>query len=82
MNSEMQAHVAIITKLSPHYVPTKFTISGCDVVLIPGLLPIFLHGCKIKSAWGLGTRLFLLCRHQQQIYIGSDAEISKTVSFT
>ena len=50
-------HVAIITKPSPHYVITEFTISGRDVVLLPGLLPIFLHGCKIKSGWGLGTRL-------------------------
>ena len=31
-----------------------------DVVLIPGLLPIFLHGYKIKSGSGLGTRLFVL----------------------
>ena len=28
-----------------------------DAVLIPGLLPIFLHGCEIKSGSGLGTRL-------------------------
>ena len=28
-----------------------------DIVLIPGLLPIFLHGCEIKSGRGLGTRL-------------------------
>ena len=49
-------HVAIITKPSPHYVPTE-SISGRDVVLIPGLLPIFLHGCEIKSGRGLGTRL-------------------------
>ena len=28
-----------------------------DVVLLPGLLPIFLHGCEIKSGRGLGTRL-------------------------
>ena len=28
-----------------------------DIVLIPGLFPIFLHGCKIKSGSGLGTRL-------------------------
>ena len=28
-----------------------------DVVLITGLLPIFLHGCEIKSWSGLGTRL-------------------------
>ena len=53
----MRGHIAIITKLSPHYVPTESTISGCDVVLIPGLLPIFLHGCDIKSGWGLGTWL-------------------------
>ena len=50
-------HVAIIMKPSPHYVITESTISGHDVVLLPGLLPIFLHGCKIKSGWGLGTRL-------------------------
>ena len=53
----MRGHVAIITKPSPHYVPTESTISGRDVVLIPGLLPIFLHSCEIKSGWGLGTRL-------------------------
>ena len=28
-----------------------------DVLMIPGLLPIFLHGCEIKSGSGLGTRL-------------------------
>ena len=28
-----------------------------DVVMVPGLLPIFLHGCEIKSGSGLGTRL-------------------------
>ena len=33
-------------KLNPHY-----------VVMIPGLLPIFLHSCKIKSGSGLGMRL-------------------------
>ena len=31
-----------------------------DVVLLPGLLPIFLHGCEIKSGRGLGTRLSTL----------------------
>ena len=30
-----------------------------DVVLVPGLLPIFLHGCEIKSGSGLGTRLYM-----------------------
>ena len=29
---------------------------ACDVVAIPGLLPIFLHGCKIKYGSGLGMR--------------------------
>ena len=29
-----------------------------DVVLLPGLLPIFLYGCEIKSGRGLGTRLY------------------------
>ena len=28
-----------------------------DIAMIPGLLPIFLHGCEIKSVSGLGTRL-------------------------
>ena len=32
----------------------------CDTVLIPGLLPIFLHGCEIKSGRGLGTRPILM----------------------
>ena len=50
-------HVAIITKLSPQYVITKSTISNHDVVLLPGLLLIFLHGCEIKSGWGLGMGL-------------------------
>ena len=36
---------------------TESTISGHDIVLIPGLLPIFLHGCKINPGCGLGTRL-------------------------
>ena len=45
---------AIIMKLSPQYVITKSTISDHDVVLLPGLLLIFLHGCEIKSGWGLG----------------------------
>ena len=39
------------------YVLTESTISGRDVVLIPGLLPIFLHSCEIKYGRGLGTRL-------------------------
>ena len=53
----VRGHVAIITKPSPHYVSTESTISGRDLVLISGLLPIFLHGCEIKSGWCLGTRL-------------------------
>ena len=27
-----------------------------DIVMIPGLFLIFLHGCEIKSGSGLGTR--------------------------
>ena len=38
-----------------HHFPVR------DVVLIPGLLPIFLHGCEIKSGSGLGTRLPTHC---------------------
>ena len=53
----VRGHVAIITKPSPHYIITQSTISGRDVVLLPGLLPVFLHGYEIKSGWGLGTRL-------------------------
>ena len=38
--------------------PTKKKVHPVgDVVLIPGLLPIFLYGCEIKSGSGLGTRL-------------------------
>ena len=44
-------------KPSPRYVLTESTIPVRDAVLIPGLLPIFLHGCEIKSGRGLGTRL-------------------------
>ena len=57
----VRGHVAIITKPSPHYVLTESTISGRDVVLLPGLLPIFLHGCEIKFGWGRGKRL--ICDH-------------------
>ena len=46
----LRGHVAIITKPSPPF-PVR------DVVLLPGLLPVFLHGCKIKSGSGLGMRL-------------------------
>ena len=27
--------------------------------MVPGLLPIFLHGCEIKSGSGLGTKLLV-----------------------
>ena len=39
-----------VTYIPSHPFPVR------DVVLIPGL---FLHGCEIKSRWGLGTRLTL-----------------------
>ena len=48
-------------KQSPRYVLTESTISGLWRSFDPrpaGLLPIFLHGCKIKSGRGLGTRLW------------------------
>ena len=52
----LRGHIAIIRKLSPHYVlSTLFSVH--DVVLVPGLLPILLHGCEIKSGSSLGTRL-------------------------
>ena len=41
------------------FVLTESTISGSWRILIPGLLPIFLHGCEMKSESGLGTRLAL-----------------------
>ena len=48
---------------------TQFELSPpflvCDVVLIPGLLLIFLHGCKIKSGSGLETRLQLMMYKRQ-----------------
>ena len=48
--NELRAVSIIITKPSPPF-------PVCDIVLIPVLLPIFLHGCEIKSGSGLGTRL-------------------------
>ena len=47
----LRGHVAIIMKSSP-----PFPVS--DVELVPGLLPIFHHVCKIKSGGGLWTRLY------------------------
>ena len=46
----LRGQVAIITKPGPPF-PIR------DVVMVPGLLPIFLYGCEIKSGSGLGTRL-------------------------
>ena len=43
-------HTAIITKPSPPFLVR-------DVVMVPGLLPTFLHSCEIKSGSGLGWRL-------------------------
>ena len=43
-------HIAIITKPSPPFLVH-------DVVMVPGLLPTFLHSCEIKSGSGLGWRL-------------------------
>ena len=57
----------VIMKSSPHYILIEFMISGRDIVLVPGLLPIFLHGCKIKSESDLGTRLALDITHNESI---------------
>ena len=38
-------------------VGTESTILVRDVAMIPDLLPIFRHGCEIKSGSGLGKRL-------------------------
>ena len=46
----LRGHVAIIMKPSPPF-------PVCDLILVSGLLPIFLHGCEIKSGSDLGTRL-------------------------
>ena len=35
--------------------------------MVPGLLPIFLHSCEIKSGTGLGTRLHSDCIHTAYI---------------
>ena len=56
----VRGHVAIITKPSPHYVLTESTISGRDVVLLPGLLPIFLHGYAKKIWVGPGDEATVL----------------------
>ena len=44
-------HFAIITKSCVQLHP-PFLV--CCVIVVPGLLPIYLHGCKIKSANNLG----------------------------
>ena len=71
----MRGHVAIITKPSLHYVPTESTISGRDVVLIPGLLPIFLQSCEIKSGLGLGKRVRALIPQLQTQLLDKICEI-------
>ena len=38
----------------------------CDIAMIPGLLPIFLHSCEIKSGSGLRTRLDEMCTEPSQ----------------
>ena len=55
---------------------TESTISGCDVLLLPGLLPIFLHGCEIKSGWGLGTRLQ---NHIYELLASSTAKLTGNI---
>ena len=72
-------HSAIIMKSSPHYVSPPFPV--CDVVLVPGLLPIFLHSCEIKSGNGLGMKLCKPCSRMKwhlklikTVYVGTDCE--------
>ena len=49
-SSKLCGHVAIIMKPS-----LPFPVY--DVVMVPGILPIFLHSYEIKSGSGLGMRL-------------------------
>ena len=63
-------------------VQTKSTLhTNHDVAMTPGLLPIFLHDCKIKSGSGLGTRLMssldqlsLVPRPRPKIWVGPGDE--------
>ena len=64
-----------LRKPSPHYVLNESTISGRDVVLLRGLLPIFLFGCEIKSGWGLGTRLLV----HSIIYSGAYTDCTRSL---
>ena len=50
----MHGHVAIIMKPSP-----PFLNRDVYIAMFPGLLPIFLHVCEIKSGSGLRTSLGL-----------------------
>ena len=43
-----------------------------DVVMVPGLQPIFLHGCKRKSGSCLGTRLDVPNSARKALSIPSD----------
>ena len=58
----------------------------CDVLLIPGLVPIFLHGCKTKSGRGLGTRLhksyilFLQVKGEEDVW-ASDSSKSDHIEY-
>ena len=58
--NKLHGHIAIIAKLSPHYVLTKFTISSLWPSNDARLVLIFLHSYKIKSGNGLGTKLVIL----------------------
>ena len=68
--NELRAVSIIITKPSPPF-------PVCDIVLIPVLLPIFLHGCEIKSGSGLGTRLMSDMRFISEILFTASKKKAK-----
>ena len=49
--------------------------------MVPGLLPIFLHGCEIKSGSGLGTRLVPILQLVSRHVIESSGDRFKKVSY-
>ena len=60
MGRILHGNVAIIMKPSPLF-PVH------DVVMVPGLLPIFLQGWRINSRSGLVTRLLCRCRLRESL---------------
>ena len=70
LGSKLRNRPEMVDSVSTNRVHSKYWLSPPfpvrDVVLITGLLPIFLHGCEIKSGSGLGTRLGTLLSKSQK----------------